>query len=889
MAESGKTELFWSIPPTELLQHLGASPSGLTASDAKRRLRFYGPNRLRAGQRTDSVTLLIAQFKSPLILILLVAVGLSFFFNESIDASIIIAIVLLSSLLGFWQEKRAADAVEALLSIVKMDAAVVRDGVETNIPVEEVVPGDTCVLNAGDIIPGDAAILEAKDLFVDEAALSGESYPAEKQTGVVTAETPLMRRTNSLFMGTHVISGEARALIIRTGAATEFGKVSVSLNLAPPETQFERGVRQFGYLLTNVTLILVIVIFGITVFLNRPVIDSFLFALAIAVGIIPELLPAIISINLAVGAVHMARMKVIVKQLASIENLGSMNVLCVDKTGTLTEGKMTFERALDAEGKNDHKALLYAYVNAFFQTAFTNPVDEAIQARQHFALSDWEKIDEVPYDFLRKRLSVLVAHNDETIVITKGAFRNVLDICSYVEVSGEIRSITEMRDQLEQQFALLGDEGFRTLGLAYKYVAGQSHITATDETGMTFLGLLVFFDPPKDGVAEVVDDLNTLGITVKVITGDNAPVATSVARKVLGYEPKVLTGKELHSLSHDQLRVRAETLDVFAEIEPTQKEQIITALRRSGNAVGFLGDGINDAPALHASDVGISVNSAVDVAKEAASVVLLEKDLSVLSAGVREGRRTFANTLKYIFMTTSANFGNMFSMAGAALFLPFLPLLPKQILLNNFLTDFPAMAIATDSVDPDQLKRPQVWNIKFIRNFMIVFGIVSSVFDFLTFAALIFVLKSGPEEFRTGWFVESVMTEVLIIVVMRTWQPFYKSRVSRALLIAMVVVLIVTFVLPYSPLSELLGFRPLPVSSMMLLTLITLLYVAASEVAKRIFLRRTTTVYPEPRPGHLKSTGNRGMAIARSDRALPRFASERPEEAGARIQMRRSW
>lgn len=838
LTKSEEIEFFWSLSLGELSERLETNSNGLTTADAKGRARIYGPNRLRTSKRSDASTLLIAQFKSPLILILLVAAGVSFFFNESIDALIIIAIVLLSSLLGFWQEKRAADAVQTLLSIVKMDATVLRDGHQTNVPVEEVVPGDICRLKAGDIIPGDAAILESKDLFVDEAALTGESYPAEKETGVIGKETPLMRRTNSLFMGTHVISGNALALIVHTGAATEFGKVSEDLSLAPPETEFEHGVRGFGYLLTKVTLVLVMVILGITVFLNRPIIDSFLFGLAIAVGIIPELLPAIISINLAVGAVHMSQMKVIVKQLASIENLGSMNILCVDKTGTLTEGRMKFKGARDSEGKSNDKGLLYAYLNSSYQTGFTNPIDEAIRTSRQLQLTEYEKLDEVPYDFVRKRLSILVAHKGEHIMITKGAVSNVLDVCSSVEAAGDNRIIADLRHHIEQQFAALGADGFRTLGLAYKYVDSSSRITKTDEAGLTFLALLVFVDPPKDGVAEVINDLKTLGITVKVITGDNTPVAGSVARRVLGYEPTVLTGKELHSMSNDALRSRANTIDVFAEVEPNQKERIIMALRHSGNTVGFLGDGINDASALHASDVGISVNSAVDVAKEAATVVLLEKDLSVLSAGVREGRRTFANTLKYIFMTTSANFGNMFSMAGTALFLPFLPLLPKQILLNNFLTDFPAMAIATDSVDLDQVEKPQVWDIKFIRNFMIVFGLVSSVFDFLTFATLMFVLKTGPEEFRTGWFVESVMTEVLIILVMRTWKPFYKSKISRALLLAMILVLMITFALPYSPLSELLGFQPLSLSVMLLLGLITLLYVAASEVAKRIFLRK---------------------------------------------------
>ena len=838
MTTTEAVEAFWSVPLSELYERLAAKPSGRTAAEAKQWLRTYGPNRLRRSKRTDALTLLLAQFKSPLILILLVAVGLSFFFGQSIDAIIIIAIVLLSSLLGFWQEKRAADAVQGLLSIIKIDATVLRESVEMTIPVEDVVPGDVCLLKAGDIVPADAVVIDSKDLFVDEAALTGESYPVVKATGCVAKEAPLTKRANSLFMGTHVVSGNARALIIRTGAATEFGRISEHLSLRPPETEFESGVRRFGYLLTNVTLILVLVIFGITVFLKRPVIDSFLFALAIAVGIIPELLPAIISINLAVGAVHMARMKVIVKQLASIENLGSMNILCVDKTGTLTEGTVKFNGAVDAAGEASDKALLYAYLNASYQTGFNNPIDDAIRSQERVDLTGYQKIDEAPYDFVRKRLSVLVAHEDKRVMVTKGAVNNVLDVCSSVELTSGVCDITSLRNDIERRYASLGADGFRTLAVAYKYIdSGGAHITKSDENSMTFLALLVFLDPPKEGVTQVLHDLKTLGITLKVITGDNTPVATSTARSVLGYDPKVLTGNELRSLSNHEVRLRAKTVDVFAEIEPNQKERIIAALRHSGNTVGFLGDGINDASALHASDVGISVNSAVDVAKQAATIVLLEKDLGVLCAGVREGRRTFANTLKYIFMTTSANFGNMFSMAGAALFLAFLPLLPKQILLNNFLTDFPAMAIPTDSVDAELLHKPQVWDIRFIRNVMIVFGIVSSVFDFLTFGVLIWVLKTGPDEFRTGWFIESVLTEILIIVVLRTWKPFHKSAVSRALVISMIAVVIITLALPYSPLNGLLGFKPLPVASLLLLGAISFLYVAASEAAKRIFLR----------------------------------------------------
>jgi P-type Mg2+ transporter len=830
---------FWHLSVTALLEQLNTSVSGLTSAEARQRLSRYGPNRLRTARRTDALNLLLAQFKTPLILILLSAAALSLFLHEPVDASIIIGIVLLSGILGFWQEKRAADAVKSLLAMVKIEASVIRNGVEIAVPSDEIVPGDVCVLNAGDIIPGDAVILESKDLFVDEAALTGESFPAEKSPGLVAQQAPLTERTNSLFMGTHVVSGSARALIVLTGISTQFGKLSERLRLTPPETEFEQGVRRFGYFLTRVTFILVLVIFGITVYLDRPIIDSFLFALAIAVGIIPELLPAIISINLAVGAVHMARRKVIVKQLPSIENLGSMNVLCADKTGTLTEGTVELQEVLDAEGNQTEKGLFYAYLNSFYETSFSNPIDEAIRNHRQFDVNGYAKVDEVPYDFARKRLSILVANGDRHLMITKGAVSNVLDVCSTVELPAGPCRVGNVTSKIEREVEILSSKGFRTLGVAYRDFGNVTRIDKQSEAEMTFLGLLVFFDPTKSGVVDAIKQLNNLGITLKVITGDNKHVAATVTRTVLGHDPEVLTGREVVLLNDRALALRVNTVDVFAEIEPSQKERIIMALRRAGNTVGFLGDGINDAPALHSADVGISVNSAVDVAKEAAAVVLLEKDLSVLAAGVQEGRVTFANTLKYIYMTTSANFGNMFSMAGAALFLPFLPLLPKQILLNNFLSDFPAMAIATDRVDPEAIEKPRRWDISIIRNFMIAFGLVSSIFDFLTFATLVFVIRATAETFRTAWFVESVMTEIFIILVMRTWKPLYKSLPSRALMGGMIVVVLVTLALPYSPLSGVLGLTPLPFSTLLLLATITLLYTAASELTKRIFYVRT--------------------------------------------------
>jgi Mg2+-importing ATPase len=513
---------FWSFPVERVVEGLGASPGGLTFDEARRRLALYGRNHLKLRKRSSALKLLLAQFKSPLIIILLLAAVLSFFLHEAVDAMIIVGIVLLSGLLGFWQEKRAADAVEKLLAIVQIKARVLRDGAWAEAAVEEIVPGDIVLLNAGNIIPGDCLILESKDLFVDEAALTGESFPAEKKPGVLAEETPLSQRTNALFMGTHVISGDATAVVVRTGAQTEFGKVSERLSLRPAESEFERGARRFGYLLTEVTFALVVIIFGVSVYLARPVLDSFLFAVALAVGLIPELLPAIVSINLAIGAERMARRRVIVKQLASIENFGSMNVLCSDKTGTLTEGVVKLHAALDAQGNESDRVSFHAFLNARYETGFTNPIDETLRAQRQFDLSGYQKLDEVPYDFIRKRLSVLVAKDGKRLMVTKGAFRNVLDVCSHIETSeGAVAELNEWRERIERRFEDLSGRGFRTLGIAYRDCDLNSRMTKEDETGMTFLGFLVFFDPPKAGIVQAIGQLKELGITLKLITGDN--------------------------------------------------------------------------------------------------------------------------------------------------------------------------------------------------------------------------------------------------------------------------------------------------------------------------------------------------------------------------------
>ena len=830
---------FWSISVKELLGGLHSTINGLTSSDAKNRLSTYGANRLKPQKRSGAFSLLVAQFKSPIILILIFATGLSLFLHNLVDASIILAIVIISGLLGFWQEFGASNAIEKLLAIVQIKAAVFRDGKKGEIHIEEVVPGDIVSLSAGDIVPGDCLLLESKDLFVDEAMLTGETFPVEKAVSVLAADTPLAKRTNVAWMGTHIVSGSAKGLVTLTGKNTEFGKVSERLKLKPPETEFEHGIRRFGYFLGEVTLVLVVIIFAINVYLQRPVLESFLFSLALAVGLTPQLLPAIISINLAHGAKKMALKKVIVKRLASIENFGSMNIICSDKTGTLTEGSVKVESAMDVNGDVSEKVFLFAYLNAFYETGFTNPIDVAILDYRKIDLSEYRKQDEIPYDFLRKRLSISVIQNNVHLMVTKGALTNIIEVCSSVETNdGKKVDISTMKEKIQNHFEEFSNNGFRTLGIAYKNMPADSLINKSDEKDMTFLGFLTLFDPPKANILDTITSLKNLGVSLKIITGDNHLVAASISKKMGLSDNKIITGTELRQMSDSALLRYVGTVDVFAEIEPNQKERIIIAMRKAGNVVGYMGDGINDASALHTADVGISVDTAADVAKDAADIVLLEKDLGVLVEGVREGRTTFANTLKYVFMATSANFGNMFSMAGISLFIPFLPLLPKQILLTNLMTDFPEMTIATDSVDEEMIDYPRRWDIKAIRKFMITFGLVSSVFDYITFGLLLLVLHANEGQFRTGWFLESVISASMIVLVIRSRKPFFRSKPGKYLQIATFSIAFITLILPFTPLGNVFGFSPLTLTTYLLLLAIVIVYIVSAEITKRIFYKK---------------------------------------------------
>jgi Mg2+-importing ATPase len=830
---------YWSRPIDDLIVALRSTPDGLSTAEATQRLQQFGPNVLKARKMATPLKLFFGQFKSPIVLILLFATGVSAVTQEWVDAVIILVVILGSALLSFSQEYSANTAAEKLRAQVRVRAAALRDGQPQAIPAEQVVPGDVVLLSAGSLVPADGVLLEARDFYVNQAVLTGETFPVDKQPGQVAAGASLPERANCVFMGTNVRSGSAKVLIVQTGSTTAFGQIAGRLTLRPPETEFERGIRRFGYLLSEVMLVLVFVVFAVNVYFHEPVIDSLLFSVALAVGLTPQLLPAIISINLSKGSQTMATHGVIVRRLESIENFGSMDVLCTDKTGTLTEGVVQLDGALDIAGQPSNDVFRYAYLNAHLQTGLSNPLDEAIVARTQPDLGSIAKLDEIPYDFVRKRLSVVVREGDHNRFIAKGALDNILEVCTSVrDGETDVPLDNGHRAQIQRRFETWSGQGFRVLGVAVRDVEPQPKYSRDDERDMSFLGFLLFFDPPKPGVQEVIADLANLGVALKIITGDNRLVALRTADAVGLKVGGVLTGAEMDDLHDEALWQTVERTNLFVEVDPNQKERILLALQKRGHVVGYMGDGINDAPALHAADVGISVDQAADVAKEAADFVLIEHDLAMLHDGILLGRTTFANTLKYVFITTSANFGNMFSMAGASLFLPYLPMLPMQILLTNFLTDFPAMTIAGDNVDREMIERPRRWNITFIRNFMVTFGLVSSVFDYLTFGTLLLAVRTTTDQFRTGWFLESVLTELLVLLVIRTQRPFFRSKPGRSLVLSALAVAVVTLILPYSPLSGILGFTPLPLSLLLVLLGITVAYITASEVAKRIFYKK---------------------------------------------------
>ena len=822
---------------------IAADSRGLSGAEAGERLSRYGPNLFHDHPARSLLVQFVTRFKNPLVIILLMASAISAFSGEIANFVIIALIVILSVTLDFVQEYRAGKAAEKLRLAVSVRASVMRDGRPLDVPVAAVVPGDIMVLAAGDLVPADGVVLEARDFFVKQALLTGEPYPVEKRCGTVAADaTDLQGAVNAVFAGTAVISGSARALVVRTGTATAIGTVADSINRQAPPSAFEIGTRRFGMLIMRLTVLLVLFVLFVNAMFHKPWLDSFLFAVALAVGLTPELLPMVVSVTLSRGALRMAEKRVIVKRLAAIQNLGSMDVLCTDKTGTLTEAKIHLEQHVDAQGRASERVLQLAYFNSFFETGLKSPLDDAILEHREIDVSGWKKIDEVPFDFERRRVSVLLDNGGNRLLVVKGAPDDILSLCTLCEMDGAGRRIALDNAQLERmrvQYHALENDGFRVLGIAWRDVPlDHPHAVVGDEAELVFVGFAAFLDPPKASAGAALAALRASGVAIKIVTGDSERVTQHICAELNIAVAGMLTGKEIAQMDDPALRARVETTNLFCRVNPAQKDRVILALKARGHVVGYLGDGINDAPSLHSADVGISVDSAVDVAKEAADIILLEHDLHVLHDGVLEGRRTFANIMKYIMMGTSSNFGNMFSMAGAAVFLPFLPMLPAQILLNNILYDISEIPIPLDKVDPEEVRSPRVLDMDFIRNFMLVIGPISSVFDFLTFYVLLTVLKADEMLFQTGWFVESLTTQVLVIFVIRTRGNPFRSRAHPVLVATSLAVVVLAAAIPFTAVGAYFGFAPPPAQFYLILAGMVVAYLLIVETAKKYFYRR---------------------------------------------------
>ena len=842
-APAEREDAWWCATLERTLADLDALPSGLGSENARLRLARSGPNRFASRPVRALWLQYLAHFRNPLVLVLLGASVINAATGELAGSLIVIGLVVASVTVDFVQEVRAARVAEQLRATVAVHARVVRDGGEIDVPVAEVVQGDVVLLAPGDLVPADSRVLEARDFFVQEANLTGEAYPVEKHPVELRGdERELGAARNAVFMGSSVISGAARVLVCRTGGATEMGRIAGSLRETAPPNAFEVGTRRFGLLLMRLTLGLVLFVLAVNLVSGKPWPQAFLFAVALAVGLTPELLPMVVSVTLAAGAVRMARRGVVVRRLAAIHNLGAMDVLCTDKTGTLTEACIRLERHVDAGGCDSERVLELAYLNSFFETGLRSPLDDAILAHTHLDASVWTKIDEVPFDFERRRVSVLIENATARLLVVKGAPEDVVRLSAEYEEAGPDRKAALDRVARARILALhdgLADQGFRVLGIAYKEVShDHPHAVVGDEGALTLCGFAAFLDPPKHDAGDALRRLAARDVAVKIVTGDNEHVTKHVCT-MLGLDiVGVLTGTEVQTLDDDALRARVDSTNLFCRVSPAQKGRIIAALKRAGHTVGYLGDGVNDAPPLHAADVGLSVDTAVDVAREAADMILLRHDLRVLYGGVLEGRRTFANIMKYVMMGTSSNFGNMFSMAGAAVFLPFLPMLPVQILLNNMLYDVSEVPIPMDQVDEAEVARPRAWDMRFVRDFMWTMGPVSSVFDFATFALLLAWLRANEALFQTGWFIESMATQVLVIFVIRTRGRPWRSIPSPWLALTSLAVVAIAALLPLTPVGREFGFVRPPGVLYAIIAVMTAAYVVAAEAMKRWFFGR---------------------------------------------------
>lgn len=832
---------FHTLSTGELLARLQTTADGLNSEQVQRRREIFGPNDIARVRRPSAVVRYLGHFKNVLVLILLFAAIVSAFVGEIKSAIIIFVIVIASVTLDFYQESRAEIAAELLRQRIVSHATVIREGRQQDVPIMDLVPGDILLLSAGDIVPADAVLLSERDLYVNQSALTGEPYPVEKHAFAAPPETPVNEAENCVFLGTSVVSGIATAVVTRTGMSTEFGKVAQALVDRPQETEFERGLRDFSFLMSRFIFTLVIFVFFVNALFRHDVLESLLFAVALAVGMTPELLPMILSLNLSKGAVAMAGKGAIVKHPESIQNFGSMDILCTDKTGTLTENRIALVEYLDIDGRSSEKVLYYAFLNSYFHSGVKNPLDEAITGFHPMETGGLQKVDEVPFDFVRRRLSIVVRHGSELLLISKGAPEEILRISAYVEKDEVVTPMTERdREEISSLYEMKSAEGFRTLAVSYRRLdPGRITFSVDDEEEMTFIGLITFIDPPRETARESLQQLAGSGIELKILTGDNELVTRKIAN-LIGLEVKgVLTGGGIDQMDRQTLSRVVEDITLFCRVTPVQKNRIINALRQNGHVVGFMGDGINDAPPLREADVGISVQNAVDIARESSDIILLEQDLRILHEGVIEGRRTFGNTMKYILMGSSSNFGNMFSVAGASLFLPFLPMLPIQILLNNLLYDISEFTIPTDNVDRTYVDSPKRWDMGFIKRFILLFGPISSIFDFLTFFILLYIFSAEVPLFQTAWFVESICTQTLVIFVVRTRMvPFYRSRPSPYLLGSTLLVILAACLLPFTIAGAIFGFVRLPMQYYAALFILVLGYLLVAEFAKSWFYKR---------------------------------------------------
>lgn len=832
------------LSKADTLKTLNTSMSGLSPTESNNRINKYGNNSFADEKQHRVIMLLLSTLKNPLILILLLVSLISFGLGETVNSAIIALMVILSVSINFFQEYKANETAKKLKDKIAHKTCVYRDGKIQEIISGLLVPGDIVELNAGDLIPADMRVLEAKDLYVNQASLTGESYPVVKIPDYITNDKDQITGiSNLVFSGTSVITGRAICAVVKTGLSSEFGNIVKNSDSPIEENSFTTGIHHFSIMILKIVLFFVLFIFLVNALLKHDMLEALTFSIAVAVGLTPEFLPMIMSVAMGKGSLNMAKKGVVVKKLTAIPSFGSMNILCTDKTGTLTEAKIRLIKYIDVDGKHSDDVFNWAYLNSKFQAGITNPMDEAVLLFKNFDVNKYKKIDEIPFDFARKKMSVILEHDQKRTLITKGSPEDILSVCSYCRHKGKtiLLSSNEKRS-FEKYYNELSRDGFRVLAVAIKQVNNNSRIfTKNDENKMILIGLAAFLDPAKSGTKEILDQLEEHHIEIKVLTGDNELVTQKICNDVGVNIKGILLGKDIATFSDIELIKKIKGITIFARCSPIQKTRIIEALKKGGNVVGYMGDGINDTTSLETADVGISVENAVDVAKEAADIILTNKNLSELVDGVVEGRKTFGNTMKYILMGLSSNFGNMFSVLGAVIFLPFLPMLPIQILLNNFLYDFSQLTIPSDSVDREYILSPKRWDINFIRRFMFIFGPISSLYDFITFGMMYLLFNSSPSHFQTGWFMESLATQTLVIHVIRTrLVPISQSRASLYLWLSTLFVVLVGWIMPYTPIGKFFGFSALPPLVIIFLILTVLAYLLTAEIGKRYFYRKLT-------------------------------------------------